>query len=113
MQHLNYQEVRKQFGVVLQEAFLFSGSVRENIAFNNPEIDMNQIVWAAQAADIHEDIQKLLVNKVACGSPAFLMKLAYLNLVLFLVNPFRSFTMYEARVDARVEILPSHTSCAL
>jgi ABC-type bacteriocin/lantibiotic exporter with double-glycine peptidase domain len=59
LQKLNYQEVRKQFGVVLQESFLFSGSIRENIAFNNPEIDMNHIVRAAQEADIHEDIEKL------------------------------------------------------
>jgi ABC-type bacteriocin/lantibiotic exporter with double-glycine peptidase domain len=59
LQKLNYQEVRKQFGVVLQESFLFSGSVRENIAFNNPQIDMNHIVRAAQEADIHEDIEKL------------------------------------------------------
>ena len=59
LQQLNYKEVRKQFGVVLQEAFIFSGSVHENIAFNNPEIGMDQIVSAAQAADIHEDIEKL------------------------------------------------------
>jgi ABC-type bacteriocin/lantibiotic exporter with double-glycine peptidase domain len=59
LQKLNYQEVRRQFGVVLQEAFIFSGSVRENIAFNNPEMDMEQIIKAAQAAAIHEDIQKM------------------------------------------------------
>jgi ABC-type bacteriocin/lantibiotic exporter with double-glycine peptidase domain len=56
---LNYQELRKQFGVVLQESFIFSGSVRENIAFNNPELDMTQIVKAAQAAAIHEDIEAM------------------------------------------------------
>ncbi len=59
LQTLNYQEVRRQFGVVLQETFIFSGSVRENIAFNNPEMDMEQIIKAAQAAAIHEDIQKM------------------------------------------------------
>jgi ABC-type bacteriocin/lantibiotic exporter with double-glycine peptidase domain len=56
---LNYQEVRRQFGVVLQESFIFSGSVRENIAFNNPEMEMDQVVRAAQAAAIHEDIEKM------------------------------------------------------
>jgi ABC-type bacteriocin/lantibiotic exporter with double-glycine peptidase domain len=59
LQKLNYQEVRRQFGVVLQEAFIFSGSVRENIAFNNPDMDMEQVIHAAQAAAIHEDIQKM------------------------------------------------------
>lgn len=59
LQKLNYQEVRRQFGIVLQESFIFSGSVRENITFNNPELDMEQITKAAQAAAIHEDIQKM------------------------------------------------------
>jgi ABC-type bacteriocin/lantibiotic exporter with double-glycine peptidase domain len=59
LQTLNYQEVRRQFGVVLQEAFIFSGSVRENIAFNNPEMDLEQVIKAAQAAAVHEDIQKM------------------------------------------------------
>ena len=59
LQQLNYQEVRRQFGVVLQEAFIFSGSVRDNIAFNNPEIDRDQIVKAAKAAAIHDDIEKM------------------------------------------------------
>ncbi len=45
--------------MVLQETFIFSGSVRENIAFNNPEMDMDQIVKAAQAAAIHDDIQAM------------------------------------------------------
>ncbi len=56
---LHYQAVRRQFGVVLQEAFIFSGSVRANIAFNDPEMDLAHIVQAAQAAAIHEDILKM------------------------------------------------------
>jgi ABC-type bacteriocin/lantibiotic exporter with double-glycine peptidase domain len=59
LQKLNYQEVRRQFGVVLQDAFIFSGSVRENISFNDPQMEMGRIVKAAQAAAIHEDIEKM------------------------------------------------------
>jgi ABC-type bacteriocin/lantibiotic exporter with double-glycine peptidase domain len=59
LQKLNYQEVRRQFGVVLQDVFIFSGSVRENISFNDPQMDMARIVSAAQAAAIHDDIQKM------------------------------------------------------
>lgn len=56
---LNYQGVRSQFGVVLQESSLFSGSVRENIALNNPGMDLEQVVKAARAAAIHEDIVQM------------------------------------------------------
>ncbi len=59
LEKLNYQEVRRQFGVVLQEAFIFSGSVRSNIAFNDPEMDLARVIKAAQAAAIHEDIEKM------------------------------------------------------
>ncbi|GCE23691.1 peptidase domain-containing ABC transporter [Dictyobacter kobayashii] len=56
---LNYRALRSQIGTVLQEAFIFSGSVRENIALNDPEMDMERVVLAAQAADLHEDIEKM------------------------------------------------------
>lgn len=59
LQSLNYQAVRSQFGVVLQESALFSGSVRENIALNNPDIDLEQVAQAAIAAAIHEDILQM------------------------------------------------------
>src|SRR5262249_40383982 len=36
LRKLNYQAVRSQFGVVTQNASLFSGSIRENITLNNP-----------------------------------------------------------------------------
>jgi ABC-type bacteriocin/lantibiotic exporter with double-glycine peptidase domain len=56
---LNYREVRSQFGVVLQEASIFSGSIRENIAFNNPYMSMEEVVQSAKLAAIHEDIEKM------------------------------------------------------
>jgi HlyB family type I secretion system ABC transporter len=59
LERLHYQEVRRQFGVVLQESFIFSGSIKDNIALNNPEIDMMQIMMAAQMAAIAEDIEKM------------------------------------------------------
>jgi ATP-binding cassette subfamily B protein len=59
LSQMNYREVRSQFGVVLQESLLFSGSVRENISFNRPDMDMQQIVWAASVADIHNDIMRM------------------------------------------------------
>jgi ABC-type bacteriocin/lantibiotic exporter with double-glycine peptidase domain len=56
---LNYQAVRSQFGVVMQEADLFSGSIRENITLNNPGLGMEQVIRAAQIAAIHEDIMQM------------------------------------------------------
>jgi ABC-type bacteriocin/lantibiotic exporter with double-glycine peptidase domain len=59
LRFLDYQAVRAQFGVVMQDATIFSGSVRENIAFNVPDIGMERIIKAAQMADIHDDIMQM------------------------------------------------------
>lgn len=53
---LDYQMVRSQFGVVTQASSIFSGSIRENISLNNPEMDMESVIRAARAAAIHDDI---------------------------------------------------------
>src|SRR6266568_3060626 len=59
LQRLNYQEVRRQFGVVLQESTLFSGSILSNITLNNPMIDKEQVVKAAEIAAIDGDIMSM------------------------------------------------------
>ncbi len=56
LRELNYQAVRSQFGVVIQNSSLFSGSIQENIIMGNPTIGMEQVMQAAQAAEIHDDI---------------------------------------------------------
>jgi ATP-binding cassette subfamily B protein len=51
--------LRKQIGVVLQDVFLFSGTIRENIAFGKPDASMEEIVQAAKLARIHDFIESL------------------------------------------------------
>jgi ATP-binding cassette, subfamily B, bacterial len=53
---LNMGAVRRQIGVVLQEPFIFSGSIRQNISLGNTDLSMAQIAHAAQLAHIHDDI---------------------------------------------------------
>ena len=51
--------LRRQVGVVLQDVFLFSGTIRENIAFGRPDASMDEIVQAAKSARIHDFIESL------------------------------------------------------
>jgi ATP-binding cassette subfamily B multidrug efflux pump len=51
--------LRRQVGVVLQDVFLFSGTIGENIAFGKPDASMDEIVQAAKAARIHDFIESL------------------------------------------------------
>lgn len=56
---MNPQEVRAQFGVVMQDIGIFNGSIRDNIAFNTPGVSLDAVIWAAQHAAIHDDIIKM------------------------------------------------------
>ncbi|TKB78958.1 MAG: type I secretion system permease/ATPase [Nitrospira sp.] len=51
--------LRRQVGVVLQENFLFNGSVRSNIALTDPGLGMEQVIQAAKLAGAHEFILEL------------------------------------------------------
>jgi ATP-binding cassette subfamily B protein len=48
--------LRRQIGIVLQESTLFSGTIRDNIAYGRPDAPMEQVIAAAQAAAAHEFI---------------------------------------------------------
>lgn len=51
--------LRHNIGFVLQESFLFSSSIRANIAYGNPNANMDQIIDAAKRAQAHEFIMEL------------------------------------------------------
>src|SRR5690606_11194479 len=50
---------RRRIGVVLQEPFLFFGTIAENIAYGRPDATREEIVAAARAAHAHEFILRL------------------------------------------------------
>ncbi len=56
---INAITLREQIGVVMQESFLFSGTIRDNIAFKNPSAEINQVIYAAQLAGAHDFILEL------------------------------------------------------
>ena len=51
--------LRRQYGMVLQDTWLFAGTIRDNIAYGKPEATMEEIVAAAKAAHAHSFIQRL------------------------------------------------------
>lgn len=59
LRRLNYRTLRSQFGVVLQEPFLFSNSIRQNIALREPACSLEEIMAAAQVAAVHDDITRM------------------------------------------------------
>lgn len=56
---LSPEDVRGKMGVVLQDAYLFLGSVKDNIAYGKPEAALEAIMAAAMAANAHDFIVNL------------------------------------------------------
>lgn len=51
--------LRRQVGVVMQENYLFSGTIRENIALHHPSADIKDVIRVAQLAGAHDFIVEL------------------------------------------------------
>jgi ATP-binding cassette subfamily B protein len=56
LRDVTLDSLRSQIGIVLQETTLFSGSIRENIAFGKPDATLDEIQKAAKAAAAHDFI---------------------------------------------------------
>jgi ATP-binding cassette subfamily B multidrug efflux pump len=59
IENFNIDTLRKGIGVVLQDVFLFSGSVMDNITLRNPDISREQVIEAAKMIGVDEFIMQL------------------------------------------------------
>jgi len=58
IRQIRLSTLRKSIGVVPQESFLFSTSIRENIAFGNPGVSEEEIIEAAKTCEIYSEIME-------------------------------------------------------
>jgi ATP-binding cassette subfamily B protein/subfamily B ATP-binding cassette protein MsbA len=56
---IDLDTLREKISIVLQDVFLFHGTVRENILFGNPKASVEEIIEAAKIANAHEFISAL------------------------------------------------------
>lgn len=59
IERFGYKSYHSQIAAVLQDDSLFAGSLAENIAFFDEDVDMKRVVDAAAAAAIHDDIERM------------------------------------------------------
>jgi subfamily B ATP-binding cassette protein HlyB/CyaB len=59
IRHMNPKWLRNNIGVVLQENYLFSGTIKDNISLSRPDAPMEAILAAARMAGAHEFISEL------------------------------------------------------
>jgi ATP-binding cassette subfamily B protein len=59
VQDLRLRELRRAVGIVFEDTFLFSDSIRNNIAFADPDAPREAVEWAARRAGVHDFIVDL------------------------------------------------------
>jgi ABC-type bacteriocin/lantibiotic exporter with double-glycine peptidase domain len=59
LRSLDYRDLRRQIGFVLQDNHLFDDTIARNIAFGEDEPDMERVMWAARVASAHEFVERL------------------------------------------------------
>ena len=59
LRDVKLHSLRRHIAVVFQESFLFNGTIRENIAYGNLDATEDQILTAAQAANVHDFVMAL------------------------------------------------------
>jgi ATP-binding cassette subfamily B protein len=59
VRRLALHQLRSQIGIVLQEPFLFSGTVRDNLRYANPTASDEAVIAAARALGVHDSILQL------------------------------------------------------
>ncbi|MEH7382352.1 ABC transporter ATP-binding protein [Bacillus sp. JJ1533] len=60
IKELSLQSVRSQISVVLQDTFIFSGTIKENIRFGRPDATDEEVISAAKAVGAHQFIERLI-----------------------------------------------------
>lgn len=59
VKYITRSSLRSKYGMVLQETWLFNASIRDNIAYGNPNISMEEVIEASKQAGIHDLIEKM------------------------------------------------------
>lgn len=59
IKELTRNSLRREYGIVLQETWVFKGTVRENISYGKPDASLDEIIEAAKKAHAHSFIKRL------------------------------------------------------
>lgn len=111
LRRISLKSLRSQMGIVLQDTLLFTGSIRENIAYGRPEASEEEIVEAAKAVGAHDFIISFAQGyETDVGERGVRLSMGQRQLISFaralLANP-RILILDEATssVDAYTELL--------
>jgi ATP-binding cassette subfamily B protein len=104
-------DIRKLFGMVLQDTWLFNGTIRENIAYGHPEATEEEIIAAAKAAHVDHFVHSLpkgydmVLDEEANNISQGEKQLLTIARAMLIKTPMLILDEATSSVDTRTEIL--------
>ena len=108
--HLTRESLRRNFGMVLQDTWLYSGTVKENIAYGKVDATDEEIIEAARAAHAHNFIMRLpngydtLINDDGSNISQGQKQLLCIARVMLTKPPMLILDEATSNIDTRTEI---------
>lgn len=108
--HLTREGLRRNFGMVLQDTWLYSGTVKENIAYGKADATDEEIIEAAKAAHAHNFIMRLpngydtLINDDGSNISQGQKQLLCIARVMLTKPPMLILDEATSSIDTRTEI---------
>lgn len=108
--HLSRESLRRNFGMVLQDTWLYSGTVKENIAYGKADATDEEIIEAAKAAHAHNFIMRLpngydtLINDDGSNISQGQKQLLCIARVMLTKPPMLILDEATSSIDTRTEI---------
>lgn len=105
------QDLRKQFGMVLQDTWLYNGTIRENIRYGRPEATDEEVIKAAKAARVDHFVRTLpegydlVLNEETTNISQGQMQLMTIARAVLADPPMLILDEATSSVDTRTEIL--------
>ncbi len=111
VREMRRHDLRQFFGMVLQDAWLFQGTIKENIAYGKPDATDEEIIRAASAASAHHFIQTLpdgyhmVINEDASNISQGQRQLITIARAILADAPILILDEATSAVDTRTEVL--------
>lgn len=110
VKELKRSELRKNFGMVLQDSWLFHGTIRENIAYGKEDATDEEIIAAAKKAHIHNFIMRLkdgydtVISDKGDGISQGQRQLLCIARIMLMNPPMLILDEATSNIDTRTEI---------
>lgn len=110
IKQITRSSLRKSYGMVLQETWLFAGSIRDNIAYGKSDATMDEIMEAAKSAHAHSFIKRLpngydtIINESGSNLSQGQKQLLCIARVMLSLPPMLILDEATSNIDTRTEI---------